>query len=188
MNRKPVYAMIAFAVLGVLALVTLRRPEKGEAASDRQRPLTKLDPAALDTIEVTRGGAKTVVKKEGAKFKVTEPVAYAADDFACKTAFDALTSLSLGDLVSENKAKHAEFEVDDAKGIHLVAKSSAQGGKVLADFVVGKGDGHGVDVAPHGQGRRCGSARPICAGPWTRRRPTGATSRSRRSRPATPRW
>ena len=122
-------------------LVALRQPEKGEAVGDRQRPLTKLDPAVLDTIEVTRAGAKAVVKKEGAKFKVTEPVAYAADETASKAAFDALTSLSLGDLVTENKAKHAEFEVDDAKAVHVVAKG---GGKVLADFLVGKVSGTGT--------------------------------------------
>jgi len=144
MNRKPLYAIVAFAALGIAALVTLRRPEKGEAAGDRQRPLGKVDATALDTIEVTRGGAKTAVKKDGAKFKVTAPVAYAADEVAAKAAFDGLTSLTLGDLVSENKAKHAEFEVDDAKGIHVVAKSSA--GAVLADFLVGKVTGSGTMV------------------------------------------
>jgi hypothetical protein len=146
MNRKPLFAIAAFVVLGIVALFALRQPEKGESAGDRERPLSKLDAASFDTIEVTRAGAKATIKKDGDKFKLTEPVAYAADDVAAKAAFEALTGLSLGDLVTENKAKHAEFEVDDGKGIHVVAKSEKAGGKVAADFLVGKAVGTGTMV------------------------------------------
>lgn len=149
MNRKPLFAIAAFAVLGIVAFVALRQPEKGESAGDRQRPLSKLDASAFDTIEVTRAGAKATVKKDGAKFKLTEPVAYAADEAAAKAAFEALTTLSLGDLVTENKAKHAEFEVTDDKGIHVVAKK--EGGKVAADFLVGKAVGSGTMLRLAGQ-------------------------------------
>ena len=34
MNRKPLIAIAAFAVLGLIALFALRQPEKGEAARD----------------------------------------------------------------------------------------------------------------------------------------------------------
>jgi hypothetical protein len=149
MNRKPLFAIAAFAVLGIVAFVALRQPEKGESAGDRQRPLSKLDPSAFDTIEVTRAGAKATVKKEGQTYKLTEPVAYAADDAAAKAAFEALTTLSLGDLVTENKAKHAEFEVSDDKAIHVVAKKDA--GKPAADFFVGKAVGSGTMVRLAGQ-------------------------------------
>jgi hypothetical protein len=136
MNRKTLIAVAAFAALGLLALLALRQPEKGEGVGDRQRPLAKIDAGALDTITVTRAGVVTTLKREGGKFKVTTPVAYAADDAAAKGAFDALEKLTLGNLVSENKAKQAEFDVDDAKGIHVVAKGAA--GQVLADLYVGK--------------------------------------------------
>jgi hypothetical protein len=151
MNRKPLFAIAAFAVLGIVAFVALRQPEKGESAGDRQRPLSKLDPASFDTIEITRAGAKATVVKEGDKYKLTEPVAAAADDNAAKGAFEALTALSLGDLVTENKAKHAEFEVEDGKGIHVVAKSSKAGGKAAADFIIGKVVGSGTMVRLAGQ-------------------------------------
>jgi hypothetical protein len=146
MNRKPLYAIVAFAVLGLIAIFALRQPQKGESATDRQRPLAKIDAAALDTLQVTKGGATTTVKKDGDKYKVTAPAAYPADEAAAKLAFDALGKLELGDLVSENKAKHAEFEVDDAKAVHVVGKSAKSGDKVLVDVLLGKPMGAGTMV------------------------------------------
>jgi hypothetical protein len=148
MNRKTLTAVAAFAVLGLAALFALRQPEKGEGAGARQRPLAAIDPAALDTLTITRAGAVTTLKREGGKLKVTAPVAYAADDAAVKGAFDTVEKLTLGSLVSETKAKQAEFEVDDAKGIHVVAKSEKGGGagQVLADFFVGKAVANGTMV------------------------------------------
>ena len=110
MNRKTLTAVAAFAILGLVALFALRQPEKGEATGDRQRPLAKIDPAALDTITVTRGGAATVLKREGGKLKVTAPVPYAADETAVKAAFEALEKLEFGNLVTENKAKQVELD------------------------------------------------------------------------------
>src|SRR5204863_9689496 len=88
MNRNPLYAVVAFAVLGLIALFALRQPQKGESSRDRERPLAKIDAAALDTLVVTKGGATTTIKKDGAKFKVTAPVAYPADEAAAKAAFE----------------------------------------------------------------------------------------------------
>ena len=51
--------------------------------------------------------------------------------------------------MTEQKAKQAEFEVDDKSGLHVVAK--AKGGKVLADVTVGKSTGPGTMVRPAGK-------------------------------------
>jgi hypothetical protein len=151
MNRNPLYAVVAFAVLGLIALFALRQPQKGETASDRQRPLAKLDASALDTLVVTRQGATATIKKDGDKYKVTSPIAYPADEAAAKVAFEAVGGLELGDLVSESKTKHAEFELDEGKAIHVVAKSAKNGDKVLADFMVGKNVGNGTMVRVAGK-------------------------------------
>ena len=79
------------------------------------------------------------------------PVSYAADEAAAKAAFEALGKMDVSDLVTDQKAKQAEFEVDDKAGVHVVAK--AAGGKVLADFIVGKVVGGGTMVRLAGQGR-----------------------------------
>jgi Domain of unknown function (DUF4340) len=146
MNRKPLIAIAAFAVLGLIAVFSLRQPEKGDSAAEHQRPLGKIDATALDTLEITRGGVKAAIKRDGGKYSVTAPVAYAGDESAIKSAFEQVEKLELGDLVTENKAKQAEFELDDAKAIHVVAKSAKGGDKVLADFLVGKIVGLGTMV------------------------------------------
>jgi hypothetical protein len=146
MNRKTLLAFFTFAVLGALAIFALTRPEKGEVTA-AARPLPPLDPAQIDTLEVTKAGATTVIKSEGGKYKVTAPVAYAADEPVAKAAFEGLGKLELSSLVTEQKAKHAEFEVDD-KGLHLVAK---KGDKVLADLVIGKSVGPGTMVRLSGK-------------------------------------
>jgi len=163
MNRKTLTALAAFAVLGVIAFFALRQPEKGERASDRPRPIAKIDPAALDTLEITKPGAPTTTLvreggggakdagKDTAKYKISAPVAAGADESNARVAFEAIEKLDLTDLVSDQKTKQAEFEVDDAKAVHVVAKSAKQGGKVLADLFFGKAAGAGTAVRPAGK-------------------------------------
>jgi hypothetical protein len=150
MNRKTLLALAAFAGLAIIAFVALRQPEKGERAADKPRPIAKITPGEVETLEVTKGGATTTLKKEGNKYKVVAPVADAADEPAAKAAFEAIEKLDLTGLVTDQKAKQAEFEVDDAKGVRVVAKSKGAG-KVLADIVVGKAMGSGTMVRPSGK-------------------------------------
>ncbi|HVZ73744.1 MAG TPA: DUF4340 domain-containing protein [Polyangia bacterium] len=146
MNRKSLTAVAAFVVLGLVALFALRQPQKGEGAADRARPLEKINPAELDTLVITRAGVATTIKRDGDKFSVTSPVAYAGDPANGKSAFEQIEKLDLGDLVTENQARHGEFDLDDAKAIHVVAKNSKGGDKVLADILVGKIVGNGTMV------------------------------------------
>ncbi len=147
MNRKSLVAIAVFVVLGLVAVFSLRQPEKGEGTADRQRPLAKLVAGDLDTIQILRGGVTTTLKRDAAgKISVTTPVAYPADAGNAKSAFEQLEKLELGDLVTENKARHAEFQVDDANALHVIAKSEKSGGKVLVDLLVGKIVGSGTMV------------------------------------------
>jgi len=148
MNRKTLYALATFAGLGILAVIALTRPQKGERASDNPRPVAKMNTADIESIEVTKNGATTAIKSDG-KYAVTAPVAYPADEAVAKAAFEGLGKLDVSNLVTEQKTKHTEFEVDDKSGIHLVVK--AKGGKVLADLVVGKTTGPGTMVRPTGK-------------------------------------
>jgi hypothetical protein len=149
MNRKTLLALATFAGLGILAVIALTRPDKGERTSDRQRPIARMDTAELGSIEVTKAGVTSIIKQDGKSYQVTAPVAYAADESVGKAAFDGLKKMDVSDLVTEKKEKHAEFEVDDKSGIHVVVK--AKDGKVLADMIVGKTAGAGTMVRPMGK-------------------------------------
>lgn len=84
MNRKTLIAGVVFVGLALVAFAVLRSPEKGTRTGEAPRPVAKLNPGDFDTIEVTKGGATTAIKKEGNTFKVVRPVAYAADQDAAK--------------------------------------------------------------------------------------------------------
>jgi|GEM_PF-901514 len=147
MNKKTLIALGAFVILAAFALVALRQPEKGERASDHPRPIPTLNPVEITTLDVTKGGLTTTIKNEGGIYKVTAPVSYPADQATAKSAFEALGKMDVTDLVTQQEAKQAEFEVDDKSGVRLVAKHD---GKVLADLIVGKGVGAGTMVRPSG--------------------------------------
>lgn len=132
MNRKTLIAGLVFAGLTLVALVVLRSPEKGSRTGAPPRPVAKI--ADFDTLDVTKDGKTTSIKKEGTTFKVTAPVAYAADQEAAKTAFESLEKLEFDGIVTDQKAKHDEFEVG-ANGVRVVAKKA---GKALADLRIGK--------------------------------------------------
>lgn len=148
MNRKTLTAFGLFVLLGVIALVALRQPEKGESAADRPHPLPKLAANDFDTIEVTKNGSTTTIKNEGGKYKVTAPVSYPADESSAKAAFEAIEKMDVSDLVTEQPAKQAEFEVDDKGGVRLVVK---KGATVLADAIIGKTSGAGTMLRLSGQ-------------------------------------
>ncbi len=148
MNRKTVTALGVFVVLAAIALFALRQPEKGERAADHPHPIAKLNPAEITSLEVTRNGATTTIKSEGARYRIVAPVAYAADDASAKAAFEGLGKMDISDLVTEQKAKETEFEVDDKSGIRLVVKHDD---RVLADLIVGKASGAGTMIRPSGK-------------------------------------
>jgi len=149
MNRKTLLSLATFAALCLIALIVLKQPDKGESSKDRPRPFPTVAAADIETIEVTKAGATSTLKNEGGKYKVTAPVAYAADEPIVKAAFEALGKFEVASLVTDQKTKHEEFQVDDKAGIHLVAKG--KGGATLLDLIVGKAAGSGTMVRPTGK-------------------------------------
>ncbi len=148
MNRKTLTALGAFLVLAAVALFALRQPEKGERAADHPHPVPKLNPVEITSLDVTKNGATTTLKNEGGRYRVTAPVPYAADESSAKAAFEGLGKMDITDLVTEQAAKLAEFEVDDKSGIRVVARHDD---KVLADLIIGKSVGAGTMVRPSGK-------------------------------------
>ena len=137
MNRKNLTALAVLGVLIIVAVVVLRQPEKGQRVGERPRPIPKLAAGSFDTLVVTKANATTTIKKDGDKYKIVSPVSYAADENVAKQAFEAIEKLEFGDIVSDQKNKHTEFELDD-KALKVVVK---KGDQVLAEFLVGKSVG-----------------------------------------------
>ena len=135
MNRKTLFAGAIFAVLVVATIGLLRSPEKGaRPAGERPRPIPKLKADSFDTLEVTKGGATTVMKKQGDEYQIVKPVDYLADKESAKAGFEAIEKLEFGEILSAEKSRHNEFEVGDG-GLRVAVK---KGDKLLADLHVGK--------------------------------------------------
>jgi len=135
MNRKTLIAGAIFAGLVLITIALLRSPEKGtRPAGERPRPIPKLKADAFDTLEVTKGGATTVMKKQGDGYQIVKPIDYAADKDGAKSAFEAIEKIEFHDIVSDQKSRHNEFEVGDGS-LRVAVK---KGDKLLADMHVGK--------------------------------------------------
>lgn len=137
MNRKTLIALAVLGILIVVAVVVTRQPEKGQVTGERPRPVPKLAGGSFDTLTVTKGTSTTSIKKEGDSYKITAPAAYVADQGVAKTAFESIEKLEFGTIVTDQKAKYAEFEVDD-KALKVVVKKGEQ---TLAELLVGKSVG-----------------------------------------------
>jgi|GEM_PF-864000 len=135
MNRG---VMAAVAVFGVLLVAVLATREKNVSVGIKKLELPAVDKDKVTAFEVT--GAKTAtLRKEGAAWFVTDPAnpakKFAVDENAINAALDALAELAKpGDYVGDKADKHAEMEVDEAKGLRV--KISAGGAPV--DLIFGK--------------------------------------------------
>jgi hypothetical protein len=147
MNRKTQIAFVSFVVLALITFFALRQPDKGEVVGERPRPVPRLKAGDFDTIEVVKGGATSIIKKDGEKYQMLQPTAYRVDDTAGKQAFEAVEKMEFSGIVTDQKAKQGEFEVDD-KGLRVMIK---KGDKVLADVLIGKTQGAGTMLRASGK-------------------------------------
>ncbi len=137
MEKKTIYATLALLIAGGLAVAVLRSPEKGEIKGPRPRPIaafTAKDVTALEIISEKQ--QKVTLEKTGDKWMLKTPLEWPADQQNVKSLVEGLEKLKFGDEVSDNASKHEDFGVVGGKAAHLTAKGA--GGKVLADFYVGK--------------------------------------------------
>src|SRR5438128_932791 len=118
MNKKTLISIGVFAVLGIGAIVATRAPDKGEriGAAPGPKGVAAMKADAIDELEVTSDKQKTTIKKEGSGWMVSAPVHYPAEADAIKAALDKLGELAWGQMVSEQKERAKEMEVDEEKG------------------------------------------------------------------------
>src|ERR1017187_1362295 len=135
MNRKTLIAGLVFAGLILATVLLLRSPEKGNrSAESTPRPIAKLVDGGFDTLEVTKGKTTTVIKKEGDAYKIVKPMAFPADKDGAKLAFESLTKMEFGNIVSDQKSRQGELELGE-DGLRLTVK---KGETVRTDLRIGK--------------------------------------------------
>lgn len=135
MFRKTLVAGLVFLGLVLFAYRLLRSPEKGTPSVEgKPRPVPKIHPGDIDTLEVTRDGVTTVIKKQGNQFRIVKPVSLPAQYNGATLAFEAVEQMEFVYIVTESKDRHDEYELGE-KSLRMVAK---RGDTVLMDLRVGK--------------------------------------------------
>ena len=139
MNKKTLIALAVFGGLLGLVIFLQSRPEEGVRVGERPRPLPSLKGKAIDKVSITSKGKTVVLNKEGekekAKWSLVQPVSYPADKYSADTVVEKLQGLEFGDLVTEQKARHAGYDLSGDEAIHVVAEAA---GKKVADLYLGK--------------------------------------------------
>ncbi|MFH0944760.1 MAG: DUF4340 domain-containing protein [Planctomycetota bacterium] len=94
------------------------------------------DPAQIARLIVNRSSGQTELRREGDRWVVFSENNKPADENLIQSAVSALSKLKPGNIVSENPAKHADFEVVGEKAIEVTAVTS--GGSEVVHFILGK--------------------------------------------------
>jgi hypothetical protein len=135
MFRKTIIAGLIFLGLVLFTYRLLRSPETGTPPVEgKPRPVAKLHPGDVDTLEIIRDGVTTVIKKQGGQFRIVKPVSLPAQFNGATLAFEAIEQMDFVYIVTENKDRHDEYELGE-KSLRMVAK---KGDTVLMDLRVGK--------------------------------------------------
>lgn len=129
MKKTTLIAVAVFCALAV-AYVATREPQVAVG-------VRKLTPAAVkaDALVSLQAGPLTLTTENGAWKVSREGKTWAADSDAVTRFAQALAEFKATDFVTDKVEKHAEYEVDDAKG--LVVRASTRDG-VVRDLVLGK--------------------------------------------------
>jgi hypothetical protein len=128
-------AIAGFLLMAAAALFISRRPDEGQEAAAHSRPASKVAPGTVDELDVVREGVRTVLRADGTGLRVTTPVADRADPAGALTAFQTMEQLQFLALVTSRRSRHAELQVDDAKGVRVTARHN---GQPVLDLVFGK--------------------------------------------------
>ncbi|MFZ5471725.1 MAG: DUF4340 domain-containing protein [Myxococcota bacterium] len=119
MNKATVAAIAVFVVL--LGVVLAMREEKVSVGMQHLE-VPKIEKDQVVGLEIS-GASSATLKKEGAGWLVADPKSphaqFPVEDSQLTTALDALGSFKAPDLVTDQDKRHAELEVDDAKGLKL---------------------------------------------------------------------
>ena len=149
MEKRTLFALVAFVALGLGAFLVMRSPDKGDRVGPPPRPIAAFKAADVQALEITTDkGESVTMAKQGPEWRITAPKDWPADPAGVKSLVDGLEKMTFGDLVTESKDKLDEMGVGD-KAAHVVAK--AAGGKVLADLYIGKNVGGFTMVRPAGK-------------------------------------
>src|SRR5262249_35350165 len=137
-RNRTLVALAALVVVGGATLWKITRPDPHAIgpAGEPGAAVYHVAKADVDELEITDPKKGTIdLKKDGAEWKMTAPVADRADQKAVEQALDALDSLKLKQVVAEKPESYDTVGVKDEDVVKIVPKKA---GKPLATLLLGK--------------------------------------------------
>jgi hypothetical protein len=134
MKRSTQILLGLLAVLAIATFIVLRQPGEVSSSGSSGKVLVSYDSAAVDKMEIRSSVGSVVLEKEAAKWILTAPVKYRADDAAVTAAVGKGKALEISSLVSANPEKQKVFQVDSTGTLVKIYA----GGAEKAVFRVGK--------------------------------------------------
>lgn len=145
MKTRTLVALALLVVVGGLTLWKQTRPDPHVRTHAATQPLS-LKKDDIDELEIAEPGKPVVqLKKDGAAWKLVQPVADAADGAAAGEAVDALVELKLRDVIAESPESYEKVGLGEKDTVKVTAK---KGGKALATLLVGKTSNVRLDGDP----------------------------------------
>jgi len=128
-TRSLIYLVIAAAVLLVIYYVL----DRTSVPVAKEQYLVKVDSSKVSEISIFKGGQTVTLSKKDSTWYITNPVEYRANSDYVAKLLNKLSDMRLESVISKDKAKWPEFEVDTS-GTQVTL---TQGGKTT-EFVIGK--------------------------------------------------
>lgn len=138
MSKRNLKLLIIFLVLvGAVYVYKYPLAQWRQKASQPSNPFASVDTAKITKIEIITSRASTTLEREDKKLKVAGTKDFYVRQDLADMVFDRLKDAAAAEveLVSTNKEKRANFDLDDEHKIRLKLYS---GDKLLADVLIGK--------------------------------------------------
>lgn len=144
--------LIAVGVFAVLLVLFFATRERKVSVGVKKLEMPAFDKAKVTALELS-GAKVATLRREGGAWVVSDPARpdkkYPADGQQVEAALDALPEVRGSNLVTEKRDRHAEMEVDDAKGLEV--RVLGEKGPVV-ELVIGKtARGGGIYVRRAGE-------------------------------------
>lgn len=155
-NRLYIGGAVLLALIGIVTYVARSRSGDTTTAVGERPTLPDIDRADVTALDITRPAPSGEGEPEHVRLElhdgtwsVTQPLAALADQTAVDQALRKLEELAVSGTAATHADHHAELEVDDEHGVHIVVHG--EGDDVIADLIVGAFRGGNTMVRVAGQ-------------------------------------
>ncbi len=135
MKTRTLVALALLAVIGALTVWKVTRPDPHVRSSKATSPLS-VKKEDIDELEIAQTGKPAIVlKKDGAEWKLVQPLADRADQKAVEQALETISELQLRDVIAESPESYEKVGLKEDETVKVIPRKA---GTPLATLIVGK--------------------------------------------------